>query len=333
VSRPRSLHVAEVKAALIARLHGGFAHPGGRFLSTRAVAQRFSVSYQTAHRLLAELETEGFLQRRAASGSYLPGRSEALRSVQLIFHPRAKRKGSFGARLHELLAEALKTRHIPFVRSWTDVDDVPRLRHGHYPVIWECRVGVTVAATQRRFALCLNDRPPVGLGASYIDAVTTDDYSGGACAAELLKSRTGRDGGFAVLGGPEPDLRSRQRIAGFCAHVQDATVTCAQSWFLEAGLAEAEHLLRAKPNGIFACNDRLAEALITHCRKSRVPLPPLVGFDNAPVAEHLRLTTIGIPWQAMVSHAVTLIAARLEGNAESARLVSLSHEPILRLTA
>jgi DNA-binding LacI/PurR family transcriptional regulator len=98
-------------------------------------------------------------------------------------------------------------------------------------------------------------------------------------------------------------------------------------------LAEAEHLLRAKPNGIFACNDRLAEALITHCRKSRVPLPPLVGFDNAPVAEHLRLTTIGIPWQAMVSHAVTLIAARLEGNAESARLVSLSHEPILRLTA
>ena len=58
MSRPRSAHVTEVKAALAARLRGHLAHPGGRFFSTRAVAQRFSVSYQTAHRLLAELEAE-----------------------------------------------------------------------------------------------------------------------------------------------------------------------------------------------------------------------------------------------------------------------------------
>src|SRR5882724_4889454 len=110
MARPRSPHVAEVKAALVARLRSDFAHPGERFLSTRAAAQRFSVSYQTAHRLLVELEGERLLHRRAASGSYFPGRRVLLRGVQLVFHRRAKRKGSFGAHLQELLGTALEVR-------------------------------------------------------------------------------------------------------------------------------------------------------------------------------------------------------------------------------
>jgi len=331
--RPRSAHVNEVKAALAARLRSDFAHPGGRFLSARAVAQRFAVSYQTAHRLLAELEAEGLLRRRAASGSYLPGRQAALRGVQLVFHPRAKRKGSFGAHLHELLSAELKARGVASIRSWPDSGTTPRLRGDHYPIFWECRAGVAAAAAARTFALCLNDHPPVGLGGGYIDAVTTDDFSGGACAAELLKSRTGRKRGFAVLGGPENDRRSQQRIAGFRAHAPDVRVVCAQSWFVDDGLARAAELLDDKPVGVFACNDRLAEALITFCRRHKRELPSLVGFDNAPVAEYLRLTTIGIPWQTLVTHAVGLAIARLQGSTEPARLVGLAHEPVLRLTA
>lgn len=52
MARQRSPRVIEVKAALVERLESDFAHPGGRFFSTRAVAQRFAASYQTAHRLL-----------------------------------------------------------------------------------------------------------------------------------------------------------------------------------------------------------------------------------------------------------------------------------------
>ncbi len=330
--RPRSAHVTEVKAALVARLQGSFAQPGGRFLSTRAVAQRFAVSYQTAHRLLGELEAEGLLHRRAASGSYLPGQSVALRGVQLIFHPRAKRKGSFGAHLLELIEHALKESGITFVRSWADDAVAPRLRTDHYPVAWESRAAVEAAAVARKFALCLNDRPPVGIGGAYVDAVTTDDFSGGACAAELLKQRTRRRQGFAVLGGPLDDPRSLQRIAGFRAHSPDARVINAATWFIEGGRERAGEILAVNPTGIFTCNDRLAEALIEHCRTHRVPLPPLVGFDNAPVAERLRLTTVGIPWNAMVEQATKVIAARLQGGAEPARSISLAHEPILRLT-
>ncbi|MSU48800.1 MAG: GntR family transcriptional regulator [Opitutus sp.] len=333
MSRPKSAHVLDVKAVLAARLRSGAAHPGGRFLSTRAVAQRFSVSYQTAHRLLAELEVEGLLRRQAASGSYVPGARVTLRGAQLIFHPRARRKGSFGAHLLERLEAALTAQGIAFVRNWPDPDRAPRLRADHYPVVWECPAAVQTAASARKFALSLNDRPPFGLGGTYIDAVTTDDFSGGACAAELLKERTGRADGFAVLGGPADDPRSVQRVAGFRAHVGVAKVVCATSWYVEAGRDKAAAILAGKPAGIFACNDRLAEAVMAHCAAAKRPLPPLVGFDNAPVAERLRLTTIGIPWGTMVSEAVQLIAARLRGSTDPARLISLAHEPIHRLSA
>jgi len=333
MARPRSPHVIEVKAALVARLQSDFAHPGGRFLSTRAVAQRFAISYQTAHRLLGELQEEGLLQRRAASGSYVPGARAELHGAQLIFHPRAKRKGSFGAHLLERLEAALAGQGIEVVRSWPEPGAVPRLREDYYPVVWECPAAIRAAATAREFALCLNDRPPVGLGGTYVDAVTTDDFSGGACAAELLKERTGRAAGFAVLAGPADDARSVQRVAGFRAHAGVVKVVSAASWFAEAGGAKAAEILAVRPTGIFACNDRLAEAVIAYCAEHAVPRPPLVGFDNAPVAERLRLTTIGIPWATMVAQAVSVIAERLQGSTGSARLISLAHEPVMRLTA
>lgn len=333
MARPRSSHVLEVKAALAARLRNDFAHPGGRFLSTRAVAQRFTISYQTAHRLLGELQAEGLLRREAASGSYVPGKRSALKGVQLIFHPRAKRKGSFGGHLLEQLASALRGQGIDFVRSWPEAGAAPRRRAEYYPVAWECRAAVQAAANERVFALSLNDRPPVGLGGTYVDAVTTDDFSGGACAAELLKGRTGHDGGFAVLAGPADDARSVQRVAGFRAHAGTEMVIAAESWFVEAGLQHAARILAAKPTGIFAANDRLAEALIIYCDEHGEPRPPLVGFDNAPVAERLRLTTIGIPWATMVAQAVQMIGERLAGSTASARHISLAHEPVMRLTA
>lgn len=331
--RPRSARVLDVKAALAARLRGQAAQPGGRFLSTRAVAQRFAVSYQTAHRLLAELEADGLLRRKAASGTYVPGRRAAMRGVQLVFHPRARRKGSFGAHLLERLAAALAAQGIACVRSWPEPGAAPRLRADHYPVLWECRAAMEAVAAARRFGLLLHDRPPAGLGSGFVDAVTTDDFSGGACAAELLKERTGRTAGFAVLAGPADDSRCVQRVAGFRAHAPDATVRFAASWFIEAGREHVPALLAAKPAGIFACNDRLAEAVLAHGRAHGLALPPLVGFDNAPVAERLHLTTVGIPWDALVAHAVELIAARVAGSSAPARVVTIAHEPVLRLTA
>ncbi len=330
--RPRTAHVADVKSALAARLADAFAPAGGRFLSARAVAQRFAVSYQTAHRLLAELETEGRLRRRAASGTFHLGRAVTLRGVQLVFHPRARRKGSFGGHLLALLEAALRADGIDVVRSWPAGRAVPRLCADRYPVIWDCPDALAAAAAARRPALCLNERPPPGLGGVSIDAVTTDDFSGGACAAELLKQRTGCTDGFVVLGGPPADARSRQRIAGFRSQAGVARVVCAANWFVEGGAARAAEVLRDDPVGIFACNDRLAQAVLVAAADAGRAPPPLVGFDNAPIATRLRLTSIGIPWAAFVAEALALVRARLAGRTDGGRLVCLAHEPALRLT-
>jgi len=123
-----------------------------------------------------------------------------------------------------------------------------------------------------------------------------------------------------------------QRIAGFRAHSSGARLTCGDSWFGEGGRDRSATVLAENPAGIFACNDPLAEALIRYCRLHRCPLPALVGFDNAPIAERLRLTTIGIPWGSMVAEAVKLVATRLGGGTDATRLVSLAHQPVLRLT-
>ncbi|MBC8135619.1 MAG: hypothetical protein H8F28_07025, partial [Fibrella sp.] len=59
MARSRSERVGEILGALKARLRDSGLLPGGRFLSARELATTYGVSYQTAHRLLDELCTEG----------------------------------------------------------------------------------------------------------------------------------------------------------------------------------------------------------------------------------------------------------------------------------
>jgi DNA-binding GntR family transcriptional regulator len=99
MSRPPSTHVEAVREKLRTRLRAGVHRPGDRFLSARELAQAFGVSYQTAHRVLDALCGEGLLERRAASGTYIPGGLVDLQGAQLIFNPRARHEQSFGGRL------------------------------------------------------------------------------------------------------------------------------------------------------------------------------------------------------------------------------------------
>ncbi len=253
-----------------------------------------------------------------------------MRGVQLIFNKRAKRSGSFGERLLASLITLLAARAVNHETIYAEAGK-DCLLSDFYPIVWECPETLKRLAAERRFALCLNDQPPPGIAASFIDAVTTDDFSGGACAADLLCVKGSKR--VVVLGGPEGDQRSRQRIAGFRTRIPTAKVVCAESWDFESGLACAPRVMSGKPAGVFACSDRLAHALIHYCRENHLSPPTLVGFDNAPVAEQLHLTTVGIPWSEMAAQAVTLAQSRLNNSTAPARLVILSHEPIRRLTA
>ncbi|MCX6895825.1 MAG: substrate-binding domain-containing protein, partial [Verrucomicrobia bacterium] len=286
--------------------------------------------YQTAHRVITELEEEGLLERRQASGTYIAGRAAHPRSVELWFHPRAQRRGSYGAHLLALLKKALADAGVNFSVCWSKAGDRPAANS--YPVLWESPGVLKRVMAVSRYALVLNDRPAPGLAASMVDAVATDDFSAGVCAAQVLCKRPNDGSRFSVLAGPRDDERSKIRVAGFLSRLPQAGVVNAGSWFFEDAQRVAARVLAQNPAGVFCVNDRLAEALLACCREQGRPAPPVVGHDNAPVAEELHLTTIETPWAEMVDAAVAVIRSRLDGNSRPARQIILAQRPVYRLT-
>lgn len=326
--RSRSSAVSELKAKLIVRLRDGFHRPGQRFLSNRAVAERFGVSYQTAHRLIGELVSEGWLERRAAAGTFVAGRREVWRGVELVFAERARRAESFGARLLDMLREAFDAAGVAHRVKWAGENGGPDdVVEGWYPVIWEHPELARSLAGRGRYVLVLEDRPVRGLAASYADSVSVDDYLGGMAAAEWLRGRL-PGGRCAVLAGPTEDARNGLRVAGFLAMQARAKVVKAGSWFYEEALRAAPQVLGYA--GVFAANDRLAAAVIEAARLAGIATPELIGFDDAPVAERLNFTTMAIPWEEVVAAAVDVARRRMGGDVRTAAGLIFAPRPVVR---
>jgi DNA-binding LacI/PurR family transcriptional regulator len=331
MARPKTNKVINAKQKLIARLQDGLHRSGDRFFSNRAIADQFGVSYQTADRIVRELVKEGHLTRRRASGTYVAGRRSGYVGVQLIFDSRAQREGSFGARLLKLLRLRLRREGVDLSVAFCREDQSVKITSGRYPVLWESPATLANISHSGASALLLNHRAPPGLASLRVDSVAVDDYLGGACAAQLLKKRAPGRLPAMVIAGPRGDVRSDQRVSGFLA-IATARVIHADSWYVEGAAAAARVVLEAKPAGVFACNDRLAQAVIIEASHRGISPPPLVGFDDAPIAEELHLTTIAIPWRELIDAASAVISRRLGQHAGTASHTLLAPRPIVRLT-
>jgi hypothetical protein len=323
----RTDKVDQVKQRLIDRLEHGFYRPGDRFLSNRAVAELFGISYQTAHRLIAELCGDGRLERRPQSGTYVPGGTARLVGVQVLFNDRAAQNWSFGSKLLALLTKQLEAERIDCrvdlaAKSAALVAD-------RLPIVWELP-DVTAECVRREcHALLINNRPASGLESLYIDSVSTDDFSGGACAAQLLRDHTGRERGFAVVSGPEDDRRSVLRTQGFTSVLNASTVR-AGSWFYDHGYRAAEQAVRRGKAGLFCVNDQLASGVVQWCLDRKKKCPPIVGFDDAPVAQRLNLTTIGLPWNEIVDGVVRCAKRRIAGDRSTSSHQLFQPRPVIR---
>jgi hypothetical protein len=326
--RPRSAAVTILKAKLITRLRDGFHRPGQSFFSTRALSDRFGVSYQTAHRLLAELESEGWLERRPSAGTFVAGRRETWHGVDLWFADRARHPDSFGERLLTVLRDALNHQGVPHRVPWGGENmKASDLEPGWYPVIWELPKLAAGLAANHRYVLILEDRLGHGLAASYADSVSVDDYSGGVAAGEWLASQLPGTR-CAVLAGPDDDARNRLRVAGFLSVHPRAKVVKADSWFFDEAVRAAPQVLNFA--GVFCANDRLASAVIKAMEKRNSNKPLVVGFDDAPVSEKLDFTTIAIPWEDIASAAVDVARRRMTGDVRTAAALTFVPRPIVR---
>jgi hypothetical protein len=278
--------------------------------------------------LLTELQSDGFIIRQAGSGSFIAGQKKSLRSALLIFARRARLPESFGELLLRHLVLKMETMALPFEVRFGNIalkdvgDDV-------YPVLWELPRLMHDLATDYRFSLVLHDKPPAGIGSLFTDSISVDDFSGGLSAGQVLARYSPRRP--VVIGGPALDRRSQSRIAGFRQIFPAAGVIIAGSWFFRrASRNIVAPLSSAQADAVFCCSDRLAEATLSCYRKLRIPAPTVVGFDNAPVAETLGLTTIGIPWEEVARAAAAVIKRRLDGQTDHASAIVLPLVPIIR---
>jgi DNA-binding LacI/PurR family transcriptional regulator len=341
MARGTTERITDVKATLTERIASGVYRPGERFLSARTLAGEFGVSYQTAHRLLTGLTDEGYLTRRAASGTFVAGEKTkadaslpypALMEARLVFSPRAKQAGSFGARLLSGLGAGLRQTGIAWQVVFADslVEPLPPYI---YPVLWEAEAILAQCLADGRPALILNARPAPGLSATRLDSVSADDFFGGACAADLLQESvepTVHSPRFAIVCGPETDSRSNARRDGFLSRIPSATIIHACGWYASHGQDVAHHAVLHGEDGLFCANDRLAEGVLTQCGRLGLPRPRLVGFDDAPIAAKLALSTIAIPWEELIADATDTVARRLRGDKSAARRRIVTPRPVVR---
>ena len=331
MARPPSQHVQLVKQKLIARLNDGLHRPGSRFMSNRAIAQQYQISYQTAHRLITDLVSEGLLERRPKAGTFVAGEQHGFKRVHLLFNKRAMRADSFGHRLITCLKSALADAGLQVQASLLATDEVVKLSEKFYPILWEVPAMLEATIQWGGHALLLNERVEHGLSSLRIDSISVDDLLGGVMAAEIIASRLPADCKCVIHAGPREDERSQARVNGFRKRLS-ARVVHAPTWYLDDAEASAARCMRLKPDALFACNDRLAQAVLQYCQDKAIKPPAMIGFDDAPIAETLHISSIAIPWKALAESTTRLVRQRLGGDHASGTDVILRPHPILRLT-
>jgi Transcriptional regulators len=204
--------IDRIRATLRAMVSDEFRRAGQRLVSARYIAQRFKVSYQTAHRLLNELRGDGMVIRRAGSGSFIAGQKKTLRSAVLIFARRAKRSGSFGDLLLRQLIVKMEAMDLPFEVTFGDI--APKhVPEDVYPVLWESPRLMHNLSADYRFSLVLHDKPPAGIGSLFTDSISVDDFSGGISAGQILARHSPRRP--AAIGGPASDPGAKAELTDF----------------------------------------------------------------------------------------------------------------------
>lgn len=325
--RPRSARFLQARRDLLARLEEGYLRPGDRFPSNRALAARFGLSYQTAHRLAAGLLAEGRLRRVPGSGTFVAGDSRVPQIIECFFDERSLVPGSFGHFLRARLTARFQERSLPF--RFLPSAPAPSIRPQSYPILWDNSALLSRLVHTAGFGLLLGAAPPPGLDQAFLDSVEVDDFAGGILAAQVFRRRW-HIRRPAVFAGPRRDPRSEDRLRGFRTVFPAAPALHSRGWHLDSALRAAPRLLRLPADGLFCANDRLAQAILQVCALARRPAPPLLGFDDAPVARDLQLSTIGLPWDEFTDAVATLAAQRLAGYNGTARRIILAPRVVLR---
>jgi len=163
----------------------------------------------------------------------------------------------------------------------------------------------------------------------------------GVVAARHLLGQGRRRLGYVAA---QLDPRVMQRAEGFRRELRQAgvydaelEVLCPLPSSIGLGGELFADLLRRHPDvdGIFFCNDDLAQGAIYEAQRLGIAIPgqvSMVGFNDLPGSAHLvpRLTSIRTPRAAIGRKAAQMLLARLDGKVCPAEAVDLGFELVIR---
>lgn len=318
MARTRSTRIHRVKEELIERLQSGFCRPGNHFASNRELVHRYQISYQTAHRLIRELEEEGFLHRVPSSGTYVAGDSRPPEGVALVFHPNTE-LDTFGGILLAQLSKRLEEEAIPYEHvSGVVFDDyVP----GRYNVIWGQEYDVRRLPSQLHYSLMIDGLPEEGVNATFTDSIFIDYAEVGRMGGRLLRKRCGASR-VAVLAGQEDNGIYHKQLSGFREVFPDAHVVYQSDWSYWAALASVKSLRGLDFDGFYSVGDSGVLAL----QNTFGPEVPVVAYGDGPQLKAAGVEGVSIPWDQIMDEVVRLYRLRSGGSTE------VGHQRIIRPT-
>ena len=168
----------------------------------------------------------------------------------------------------------------------------------------------------------------------------SQEQAGVVAAQHLMRAGRRRLGYVAA----QLDPRVMQRAEGFRAVLREAgihdgalEVMCPQPSSIGLGGELFADLMERHPDvdGVFFCNDDLAQGAIHEAQRLGIAIPgrvSVVGFNDLPGSAHLvpRLTSIRTPRAAIGRTAAQLLLDSMDGKAGAAQAIDLGFELVVR---
>lgn len=168
--------------------------------------------------------------------------------------------------------------------------------------------------------------------------VRLDNEAGARAVADHLVS-LGRKR-ILHIAGPEGNLDAQERTSAFERALQGkgvAVQTIAGDFVEESGEAAIEMMLRSGEafDAVFAANDMMASGALQALNRAGIRVPQdvaVVGFDDVPLARHIRLTTVRVRIAELGERAIDRLISILSGEEDKGGQEMHRPELVIRST-
>jgi DNA-binding LacI/PurR family transcriptional regulator len=318
--------------------------PGDRLPSFVELRARYGATPTTAERIYGLLESEGLIERRQGSGTFVAERKRIL-TGNIGFVGGAfvePHKIPFDMHLMRGVQQAAATarQHLLFLGTSHGLD------------LSDCgKVDGILSSNIEDIRMLLRDAPAglplvsLLIANDNVTSVIADDYRGGKMAVEYLVSLGHRR--IACLMEESPSL-ARRRFAGYCDGLREAGIKADPAWarltekifmdqktqpYLEWGRRQMrlwleEGFRKLKCTALFVQNETAAIGAMQILQREGWKVPAdisVMGFDGTELCDFVepRLCAIELPLARIGAKAVEMLNLQIAGNAPEAQTIAL----------